>query len=84
MTDQVTVNPADIDEELDATEMACPKPIIYAKKMLDKMSSGKILRVITNDSCSVKNFQAFCKQTRNELLDSCRKDGSFHYFIRKA
>ncbi|GMQ84255.1 MAG: sulfurtransferase TusA family protein [Gammaproteobacteria bacterium] len=84
MTDQVTVNPTDVDEDLDATEMACPKPVIYAKKMLDKMSSGKILHVVTSDSCSVKNFQAFCKQTRNELLESSRKDGNFHYFIRKA
>jgi len=84
MSDQVTVNPADIDEELDATGWACPKPVIYARKALDKMSSGKILHVITSDTCSVKNFQSFCKQTGNELLDSYFEDSNYHYFLRKG
>ncbi len=83
MLDQEIINPADADEELDASEMGCPKPVIYTRKALDKMSSGKILHVITSDSCSVKNFQVFSKQTGNEILDSYRKDGKFHYFLRK-
>jgi len=84
MSDQVTVNPTDIDEELDATGMACPKPVIYARKSLDKMSSGQILHVITSDSCSVKNFQSFSQQTKNEIVDMYVEEGNFHYFLRKA
>ncbi len=56
------------DKELDARGMNCPLPILRAKKALNEMKSGEVLRVVSTDPGSVKDFEAFCKQTGNELL----------------
>ena len=57
------------DKELDARGLNCPLPILKAKKALAEMTSGQTLRVIATDSGSVRDFQAFAKQTGNELLE---------------
>ncbi|WP_180683725.1 sulfurtransferase TusA family protein [Tepidicella baoligensis] len=57
-----------IDRELDARGLNCPLPILKAKKALADMSSGQVLKVIATDSGSIRDFQAFAKQTGNELL----------------
>ena len=57
-----------VDRELDARGLNCPLPILKAKKALDEMSSGQVLKVIATDAGSVRDFQAFAKQTGNELL----------------
>lgn len=57
-----------VDRELDARGLNCPLPILKAKKALAEMSSGQVLKVIATDSGSVRDFQAFAKQTGNELL----------------
>ena len=56
------------DKELDARGLNCPLPILKAKKALADMTSGQILKVIATDAGSVRDFQAFAKQTGNELL----------------
>ena len=71
-------------EKFDATGLNCPLPILRSKKVLSSMSSGDVLYVIATDSGSVKDFDAFCKQTGNELLDSSEADGKYHYYIKKA
>ena len=71
-------------EKFDATGLNCPLPILRAKKVLTSMNSGEVLYVIATDSGSVKDFDAFCKQTGNELLDSSEADGKYHYHIKKA
>lgn len=58
-----------IDRELDARGLNCPLPILKAKKALAEMTSGQILKIIATDSGSVRDFQAFAKQTGNELLE---------------
>lgn len=57
------------DKELDARGLNCPLPILKAKKALADMTSGQILRVISTDAGSVRDFQAFAKQTGNELVE---------------
>ncbi|TNF51080.1 MAG: sulfurtransferase TusA family protein [Burkholderiales bacterium] len=57
------------DKELDARGLNCPLPILKAKKALADMLSGQTLKVIATDAGSVRDFQAFAKQTGNELLD---------------
>ncbi|MFN4103740.1 MAG: sulfurtransferase TusA family protein [Tepidimonas sp.] len=57
-----------IDRELDARGLNCPLPILKAKKALAEMTSGQVLKVIATDVGSVRDFQAFAKQTGNELL----------------
>jgi len=57
-----------IDRELDARGLNCPLPILKAKKALAEMTTGQVLKVIATDAGSVRDFQAFAKQTGNELL----------------
>lgn len=70
------------DKELDARGLNCPLPILKAKKALADMLSGQILRVISTDSGSVRDFQAFAKQTGNELLEQ-QSVGSDHFTLLK-
>ena len=58
-----------IDKELDTRGLNCPLPILKAKKALAEMTSGQTLKVIATDSGSVRDFQAFAKQTGNELVE---------------
>ena len=75
---------ANYDEELDASGLNCPLPILRAKKALNTLDSGKILRIIATDPGSVKDFEAFSKQTGNELLESKEVGGKYEFLIKKA
>ena len=70
------------DKELDARGLNCPLPILKAKKALADMTSGQTLCVISTDAGSVRDFQAFAKQTGNELV-SQQSVGSDHFTILK-
>ena len=74
---------SDFDQELDASGLNCPLPILRAKKALNGMESGQILRVVATDPGSVKDFDAFAKQTGNELLESSEEGGKFLFLIKK-
>jgi len=74
---------ADFDQELDARNLNCPLPILRAKKALSKMESGQILRIIATDPGSVKDFEAFAKQTGNTLMESNEADGEYSFLIKK-
>jgi tRNA 2-thiouridine synthesizing protein A len=74
----------DYTEKFDATGLNCPLPILRSKKVLTGMNSGDVLYVISTDSGSVKDFDAFCKQTGHELLESSEAEGKYHYYIKKA
>jgi len=75
---------ADFDQELDASGLNCPLPILRAKKALNGMQAGQVLRVIATDPGSVKDFEAFAKQTGNELLESTEGDGKYYFRIKKT
>lgn len=75
---------ADYDQELDASGLNCPLPILRAKKALNSMQKGQILRIIATDPGSVKDFEAFAKQTGNELLESGEESGKFVFRIKKG
>jgi len=75
---------ADFDQELDASGLNCPLPILRAKKSLAGMDSQQVLHIIATDPGSVKDFEAFAKQTGNELMESKEEGGKFHFLIRKA
>lgn len=74
---------AEFDQELDACGLNCPLPILRAKKALSGMESDKVLHIIATDPGAVKDFEAFAKQTGNELLDSKEEDGKFYFHIKK-
>ena len=75
---------ADFDQELDASGLNCPLPILRAKKSLTGMSAGQVLHIIATDPGSVKDFEAFAKQTGNELIESTEEGGKFKFLIKKA
>ncbi len=75
---------ANFDQELDASGLNCPLPILRAKKTLGGMSSGQVLRIVATDPGSVKDFEAFAKQTGNALLSSGEEGGKFVFLIKKA
>lgn len=72
------------DHELDARGLNCPLPILQAKKALKGLAAGDVLRILATDPGSVKDFEAFAKQTGNELLESSEQGGEFHYLLKKS
>lgn len=74
---------ATFDKELDARGLNCPLPILRTKKVLNDMSGGQTLRIMATDPGAVKDFQAFAKQTGNELLESAEANGEYSFLIRK-
>ncbi len=73
----------DFDSELDAAGLNCPLPILRAKKAIADLGSGKVMKVISTDPGSVKDFGAFCRSTGHELLDQEQADGQFVFYIKK-
>ena len=74
---------ANFDQELDATGLNCPLPILRAKKALNGMAAGQVLHIIATDPGSVKDFEAFAKQTGNDLVESNEEGGKFTFLIKK-
>ncbi|MEO8626835.1 MAG: sulfurtransferase TusA family protein [Betaproteobacteria bacterium] len=71
------------DRELDARGLNCPLPILRTKKLLNGMVSGEVIRVLATDPGSVRDFQAFSRQTGNALMASDANDGQFVFFLKK-
>ncbi|MDX3907356.1 MAG: sulfurtransferase TusA family protein [Pigmentiphaga sp.] len=74
------------DLEVDAKGLKCPLPILRAKKALATLTSGQVLKVVATDKGSVRDFQAFAKQTGNELLAQTQSDDGevfVHYMKRR-
>ena len=71
------------DVEVDARGLNCPLPILKAKKALNDMQSGQTLRVVSTDAGSVRDFQAFAKQTGNELVEQVNVGGDFIHLMRR-
>jgi tRNA 2-thiouridine synthesizing protein A len=72
------------DALLDAKGLNCPLPILRAKKAISDLSSGQVLKIIATDPGSVKDFEAFCKQTGNTLVSSAEAGGAFEFMIKKS
>ena len=71
------------DRELDARGLNCPLPILRTKKALNDMTTGNVLRVLATDPASVKDFQAFAKQTGNELVEQQTVGQEFIHVLRR-
>jgi TusA-related sulfurtransferase len=69
--------------ELDARGLNCPLPILKAKKALAEMTSGQLLRVLSTDPGSVRDFQAFARQTGNELVEQTSTASEYAHVLRR-
>jgi TusA-related sulfurtransferase len=72
-----------IDKEIDTRGLNCPLPILKAKKALAELASGQVLKVVSTDAGSVRDFQAFAKQTGNELLEQETVETDFIHVMRR-
>jgi tRNA 2-thiouridine synthesizing protein A len=72
------------DKTLDAKGLNCPLPILRAKKALNDMTAGTTLEVLATDPGAVADFQAFCRTTGNEMVESGQADKVYRFVIRKA
>jgi tRNA 2-thiouridine synthesizing protein A len=72
-----------IDKEIDTRGLNCPLPILKAKKALTDMQSGQLLRVVSTDGGSLRDFQAFSKQTGNELVDQQTVGDEYIHVLRR-
>lgn len=73
----------EISKELDTRGLNCPLPILKAKKALGELASGELLRVVATDAGSVRDFQAFAKQTGNELIEQQNIGVEFIHILRR-
>ena len=72
-----------IDKELDTRGLNCPLPILKAKKALTEMTSGQLLKVVSTDAGSTRDFQAFAKQTGNELIEQQTAGSDFIHVLKR-
>jgi tRNA 2-thiouridine synthesizing protein A len=70
-------------KELDTRGLNCPLPILKAKKALAEMASGEVLKVVSTDPGSMRDFQAFARQTGNELVRQTEEAADFIHFLRR-
>jgi TusA-related sulfurtransferase len=71
------------DKEIDTRGLNCPLPILKAKKALTDMQSGQVLKVVSTDTGSVRDFAAFAKQTGNELLSQTTQGSDFVHLLKR-
>ena len=69
--------------EVDARGLNCPLPILRTKKALNDMQSGEVIRVVATDTASVRDFEAFARQTGNALIEHGEADGAFWFLMRR-
>ena len=70
-------------KEIDTRGMNCPLPILKAKKALSEMFSGEVLKVVATDPNSMRDFQAFSRQTGNELIEQAATGEVFVHYLRR-
>jgi TusA-related sulfurtransferase len=71
------------NKEIDTRGLNCPLPILKAKKALADMTSGQVLKVLATDPGSVRDFQAFARQTGNELVEQSSAANEFAHYLRR-
>jgi len=69
---------------LDTRGLNCPLPVLRARKAMQKLAPGSVIRILATDPGTIRDFKAFCAATGHELLESLEQDGEFRFAIRKA
>jgi tRNA 2-thiouridine synthesizing protein A len=71
------------DREIDARGLNCPLPILRTKKALNDMQSGQVVRIVATDPASVRDFEAFARQTGNALLERGEENGAYWFLMKR-
>ena len=72
------------DKTLDTKGLNCPLPILKVKKAIQEVPVGGTLEVLATDPGSVDDFQAFCRQTKHELVGQAEAAGTYRFVIRRV
>jgi tRNA 2-thiouridine synthesizing protein A len=72
------------DTLLDTRGLKCPLPVLRARKAMQGIAAGEVLRVLATDPGTVRDFQAFCEATGHELVERSQAPDEFTFRIRKA
>ena len=75
---------SEVTQVLDARGLNCPLPILRTKKALNGLTAGEVLKVIATDPGSLKDMEAFCRQTQNEMVSIAESNGEYTFIIKKA
>ena len=73
----------EFDRDLDVKGLNCPLPILRTKKALAEMETGQVLRVLSTDAGSLKDFPAFAKQTGNDLVEQKEVNRVFEFYLKR-
>ena len=73
----------EVNKELDTRGLNCPLPILKAKKALAEMISGELLRVVSTDPGSMRDFQAFARQTGNQLVEQVQQGSDYVHVLKR-
>ncbi len=76
-------DPIAFDLEVDALGLNCPLPILKAKKALSTVTSCQVIKVMSTDPGSKRDFEAFARQTGNALLDLAQQDNTWTFFLKR-
>jgi len=76
--------PQDYAHDLDTRGLSCPLPILKIKKVISRAEAGEVVRMISSDLGSLKDMEAFCKQTGNMLMSSQSDGGEHTFYVRKT
>ena len=69
---------------LDVKGLRCPIPVLRAQKIIKKLKTGDILKILTTDPKSIEDFKAFCEVTNCLFQSSNKKKGVFTISICKS
>jgi TusA-related sulfurtransferase len=72
------------DIVVDAKGLACPMPIVRAKKAIDSLQPGQLMQLETTDKGSMNDFRAWVSQTKNEMVEAKENNGVFTFLVRKG
>ena len=72
-----------IDQELDCRGLACPLPILRTKRVIDRMVTRQVLKMVATDPGAINDMKAWTSRTGNALVDSSQGDGEFIFYVRK-
>lgn len=72
------------DAELDATGLLCPLPVLKARKRLQALQSGQVLKMLADDPAAIIDVPHFCAEQGHQLLEQAEEAGTQVYFLQKA
>ncbi|MFM8631281.1 MAG: sulfurtransferase TusA family protein [Betaproteobacteria bacterium] len=83
MSGASTPTESNADRVLDTRGLNCPMPILKAKKTLNEMTGGSLLKILATDPGAVRDFEYFCRHTGHQLMESTESEGEFRFLIRR-